>query len=276
MSATVVRRCLDMLKLLLFGETASLEVPVRVSAAIERQQAQSEILIGWVQLGVAMVFGTLYGLSPKTFDMDVMFAPVPWALAAYLAFTIVRLSLGYRGSLTRWFLTLSVIMDMALLIGLIWSFHIQYEQPAAFVLKVATLIYVFIFIALRPLRFDAVFVLLYGLIAAIGWFLMLAVSLAEGTSEITRYFVLYMTSTQILLGAEFDKIMSILVVTLILALAIVRARRLLVRSIAEVANQITKAEYALSQVMESSSRPRCCSVIFEDLHNWPRSSRPTP
>jgi hypothetical protein len=105
---------------------------------------------------------------------------------------------------------------------------------------------------------------------------MLAVSLAEGTSEITRYFVLYMTSTQILLGAEFDKIMSILVVTLILALAIVRARRLLVRSIAEVANQITKAEYALSQVMESSSRPRCCSVIFEDLHNWPRSSRPTP
>lgn len=72
---------------------------------------------------------------------------------------------------------------------------------------------------------------------------MLAVSLAEGTSEITRDFVLYMTSTQILLGAEFDKIMSILVVTLILALAltIVRARRLLVRSIAEVANQITKA-----------------------------------
>jgi len=127
MSVSLARRCLDMLKLLLFGETAPLEMPVRVSAAIERQQAQSEILIGWVQLGVVIVFGTLYALSPKTFDMDVMIAPVPWALAAYLAFTVVRLSLGYRDALTRWFLTLSVIIDMALLMVLIWSFHIQYE-----------------------------------------------------------------------------------------------------------------------------------------------------
>ena len=287
MSATVARRCLDMLKLLLFGETASLEVPVRVSAAIERQQAQSEILIGWVQLGVVMVFGTLYGLSPKTFDMDVMFAPVPWALAAYLAFTVVRLSLGYRGALTRWFLTLSVIMDMALLMGLIWSFHIQYEQPAAFVLKVPTLLYVFIFIALRALRFDAFFVLLSGLIAAIGWLLMLAVSLAEGTSEITRDFVLYMTSTQILLGAEFDKIMSILVVTLILALAIVRARRLLVRSIAEgaaaadlsrffapeVANQITKAEIRIEpghgELVEAA-------VLFCDIRGFTQLAAEQP
>ena len=256
MSVTVANQSLGMLKQLLFGETAPIEMPVRVSAAIERQQAQSEILIGWVQLGVVIVFGTLYALSPKTFDMDAMIAPVPWALAAYLAFTVVRLTLSYRGALTRWFLTLSVIMDMALLMGLIWSFHIQYEQPAAFVLKVPTLLYVFIFIALRALRFDAFFVLLSGLIAAIGWLFMLVVSLAEGTSEITRDFVLYITSTQILLGAEFDKIMSVLVVTLILALAIVRARRLLVRSVAEgaaaadlsrffspeVADQITQAE----------------------------------
>lgn len=256
MSVALARRCLDTLRVVLFGETEPLEMPSRVRAAIERQQAQSEILIGWVQLGLVVVFGTLYAVSPKTFDMDVMITPVPWALAAYFAFTVLRLALGYRGALTRWFLTLSVIMDMALLMGLIWSFHIQYEQPAAFVLKVPTLLYVFIFIALRALRFDAFFVLLAGLIAAVGWLFVVGVSLTEGTSEVTRDFVLYMTSTQILLGAEFDKIISILVVTLILALAIVRARRLLVRAAAEgaaaedlsrffapeVADQITKSE----------------------------------
>ena len=287
MYVILANRSLGMLKLLLFGETAPLEMPARVSAAIQRQQAQSEILIGWVQFGVVIVFGTLYSLSPKTFDIDAMIAPVPWALAAYLAFTVVRLSLGYRGALTRWFLALSVIMDMALLMGLIWSFHIQYEQPAAFVLKVPTLLYVFIFIALRALRFDAFFVLLSGLIAAVGWLLMLVISLAEGTSEITRDFVLYMTSTQILLGAEFDKIMSILVVTLILALAIVRARRLLVRSIAEgaaaadlsrffapeIADQITQAEKRIEpghgELVEAA-------VLFCDIRGFTKLAADQP
>ena len=123
--------------------------------------------------------GTLYSLSPKTFDTDVAITPVPWALTAYLAFTGVRLFLGYRNALTRWFLTLSVIVDMALLMGLIWSFHIQYEQPTAFVLKAPTLLYVFIFIALRALRFDAFFVLLAGSTAAVGWLFMVGMSVAE-------------------------------------------------------------------------------------------------
>ena len=39
---------------------------------------------------------------------------------------------------------------------------------------------------------------------------------------ITRNYVTYLTSNSILLGAEFDKIISIVVVTLILALAIYR------------------------------------------------------
>ena len=228
---------------------------------------------------MVFIFGTLYALSPKTFDMDVMIAPVPWALAAYFAFTVLRLFLGYRDALSRWFLALSVIMDMALLMGLIWSFHIQYEQPTAFVLKIPTLLYVFIFIALRALRFDAFFVLLAGLFAAVGWLIVVGISLADGTSIVTRDFVLYMTSSQILLGAEFDKIVSILVVTLILALAIVRARKLLVRSVAEgaaaadlsrffapeVANQITKAE---QRIEPGQGKIVEAAVLFCDVRGF--------
>ena len=136
MSAPLKGRSSRMPKLLPFGGAGLLEAPERVRAAIEQQQAQSEILIGWVQLGVVCVFGTLYASSPKTFHTEAMITPVPWALTAYLAFTVIRLLLAYRNALTRWFLTLSVIVDMALLMGLIWSFHVQYEQPAAFVLKI--------------------------------------------------------------------------------------------------------------------------------------------
>ena len=283
MSAPLQGRSSRMPKFLPFGGAGPLEIPERVRAAIERQQAQSEILIGWVQLGVVGVFGTLYALSPKTFHTDVMITPVPWALTAYLVFTVIRLLLAYRNALARWFLTLSVIVDMTLLMGLIWSFHVQYEQPAAFVLKIPTLLYVFIFIALRALRFDAFFVLLAGVTASVGWLFVVGLSVIEGTSEITRDFVLYMTSTRILPGAEFDKIASILVVTAILALAIVRARRLLVRSVTEsaaaedlsrffspeVADQITRSEH---RIEPGQGELVDAAVLFCDIRGFTRLS----
>ena len=57
---------------------------------------------------------------------------------------------------------------MSLLFGLIWSFHLQYGQPPSFYLKAPTLLYVFIFIALRALRFAPTYVLAAGLTAALG------------------------------------------------------------------------------------------------------------
>ena len=128
-----------------------------------------------------------------------------------------------------WFLTLSVAADLTLLMMLIWSFHIQYDQPASFYLKAPTLLYVFIFIALRALRFEARFVLLAGLFSALGWLALVfyVVSIDPQDNMITRDYVAYMTSNTILLGAVFDKVISILMVTGILCVALVKARKLL-------------------------------------------------
>jgi adenylate cyclase len=210
-------------------------LPARVRRQVTRQQDATERLIGWVQLAVVLVFGVLYWLSPKTFEAHDTFQPVPYALAAYLGFTLIRLSASYRTHLPDWFLYLSIVIDMALLFVLIWSFHLQYEQPASFYLKSPTLLYVFIFIALRALRFEARFVLLAGLTAAAGWGLLVVYVVTVNPEDpmITRNYVTYMTSNAVLLGAEFDKIISILTVTGILALAIRRARGLLVSSVAE-------------------------------------------
>ncbi|MEQ9333977.1 adenylate/guanylate cyclase domain-containing protein, partial [Thalassobaculum sp.] len=214
------------------GETA---LPARVRAALSEQQASSEILIGWIQLAVVTAFGALYLVSPKAFPPEVEFRPIPWALGGYVAFTLARLALAHAGRLPRWFLGLSILADMALLLGVIWSFHLQYMQPAAFYLKAPTLLYVFIFIALRTLRFEPGYVLLAGGAAAVGWLLMAGYALMWDpmAGPVTRDYVLYMTSNSVLIGAEFDKIVSILTVTGILAVAIVRARRLLVRAVRE-------------------------------------------
>ncbi len=219
----------------LLASTSDAGLPDRVRAAIREQQDRSEILIGWIQLAVVVTFGSLYLVSPKTFSEDSGFAPVPWALSVYLILTIIRLVWAHRTRMPAWSLALSVVFDMTLLMVLIWSFHIQYDQPASFYLKAPTLLYVFIFIALRALRFEARFVLLAGFVAAAGWGgLILYVTHADPSDTmITRDYVMYMTSNSILLGAEFDKIISILTVTSIIAVALYRAKSLLVRAVTE-------------------------------------------
>jgi len=211
-------------------------LPPRVADAIREHQLKSEILIAWAQLLVGATWASLYALAPKTSAATAMIEPVPIALASYLVFSILRLALAYRGFAATWFLALSVLVDMAILMGLIWSFHIQYEQPASFYLKAPTLLYVFIFIALRALRFSAGFVILAGAAAACGWLLMLYYAMSTSQAPnmgVTRDYVAYMTSNLILIGAEFDKVIAILLSTAILAIALWRARRLLVGSVVE-------------------------------------------
>jgi adenylate cyclase len=265
------------------------DLPARVDSAIVRQQDASERLIGWIQLAVVVTFGTLYALSPKTFTKSAPFAPVPYVLLAYFGFTVMRLLLAYRGRLAGWLLTLSVVIDMTLLMGLIWSFHLQYGQPPSFYLKAPTLLYVFIFIALRALRFEARYVVLAGLAGAIGWgFLIIYVLISEpGNPMITRNYVTYLTSNSILLGAEFDKIVSILVVTAILALAIYRARRLLVRSVVEeaaardlsrffapeIANRIKGSEH---EIHAGEGELRDAAILVTDIRGFTPYSTTVP
>ncbi len=208
----------------------------RIRAAIEEQQDQSERLIGWAQLVIVSTFAMLFAIAPKQLPIPIWERVPAWVIGAYLAFTLLRLVLSYRMRLPGWLLALSVGADVALLIVLILSFHIEYSQPTSFSLKAPTLLYVFIFIALRALRFDARYVLLAGLAAAAGWFAMIAYVLTYdmmGGTPITRNYVTYLTSNSMLLGAEFDKIISMLIVTAVLVVALVRARNLLVSSVAE-------------------------------------------
>lgn len=273
------------IKSVVFGEPIRGNLPKRVREAIANQQGQSEILIAWVQLFIVVTFSVLYSLSPKTFSADAMFAPVPYALYAYFAFTLLRLLLAYKITLPSWILGVSVIADMALLMFLIWSFHIQYEQPASFYLKAPTLLYVFIFIALRALRFEATYVLLAGASAAIGWMTLLAYAVFwdNGMEAITRNYVEFTMSHKILLGAEFDKVISIILVTLILALAIVRARRLLVHSVTqataaadlsrffspEIAKQITHSQ---SWIEPGHGETRDAAILHCDLQGFTKLS----
>jgi adenylate cyclase len=220
----------------LFDSGGPENLPERVRDAIRHQQERSEILIGWIQLIiVSLLIGVYEGTSMAEGLVQDDYSIELEVLLIYGAICIVRLTLAYLRLLPTWVIYLSVVIDFALLMGLIFSFHLKYAQTAAFYLKVPTLLYVFLFIGLRALRFEARLVMFSGVCAAVGWaWLTYYVSTGRGgPPNRTHNFIEYMTSNALLVGAEIDKIIAILLTTAVLALAISRARHLLVRSVSE-------------------------------------------
>ncbi len=278
----------ETIKYIFRGGPPEAGLPDRVRAEIRAREAASERLIGWVQLALVLFFSTLYLLAPRA-EGSSGFNFVPIALAAYFLFTVTRLGLSYRFELPEWFLLISICVDMALLVGLIFSFHIQYDQHPTFYLKTPTLMYVFIFIGLRALRFDPRFVLTTGAVAIAGWIGLVgyAVFSDMGGMRVTRNYVEYLTENSILIGAELDKTMVILAVTVLLSVALFRGRSMLFEATREhsaatdlkrffspeVASSITDANQAL-QAGEGDLRE--AAILYADIRSFTSTSSLLP
>ncbi|MEP3280047.1 MAG: adenylate/guanylate cyclase domain-containing protein [Stappiaceae bacterium] len=207
------------------NRAATSRLPARVQEEIQRRESSAEQLISWVQLSLVIFFSVLYSLAPRAEGSE-GFNFVPLALGAYFLFTIIRLGLSYRIELPNWYLYMSVVVDVLLLVAIIFSFHIQYNQHPTFYLKTPTLMYIFLFISLRALRFDPRFIIATGLVGAAGWIGLVGYAILSDMDRmrITRNYVEYLTNNAILIGAELDKTIIILGVTGLLSVALYRAR----------------------------------------------------
>ena len=270
----------------LFGVQAREQLPERVRTAIREQQERSEILIGWAQLVLVGLLALAYEtttMAGGVVQEDYSFEAEVFAL--YGMFAVVRLALAYWRRLPVWFLHLSAIADIALLMGLIYFLHYKYAQPAVFYLKAPTLFFIYLLIALRALRFEARFVVVTGLAAIAGWIALILYALSGrgGPPNVTGDFVEYMTSNAFLIQAESDKILAILLTTAVLALAIARARHLLVRSVSEGAaardlsrffdpGVASRIRSAAMSIRAGEGELRDVAIVMVDLRGFTRLS----
>ena len=128
----------------------------RIHETIQKEQEQSEILVSVIQLfGDWDLCHSVYAVAPKGFGADVTFEPVPLTLGRFTR-RLRSFVFGWllQRSLPRWFVAVSIVVDVAVLLITIWSFHLQYDASPALYLKAPTLMYVFILIALQytPVR----------------------------------------------------------------------------------------------------------------------------
>jgi adenylate cyclase len=260
--------------------------PERVVGAIRQAEADAEILVGWVQLAGVAVFAVLYVASHAAFRARMGFEPVPVLLTIYTAFVLWRMRCAYRGTLTARLLSISAIADVIVFMATIWSFTLQYNQPAALYLKAPTLLYAFILIALRALRYDPGHVLLTGLLAAAGWFVLTMIAATSGAPETNDYLV-YLTSLSVFWGAEFEKIVAITAMTAVLALAVSRARTLLIRTAIEekAAAELSRfldpaaarqVRGALSTLEAGDGKLKHAAIMFLDLRGFSNAAASLP
>lgn len=256
----------------------------RVAAELKALQDKSELLVATVQLTVIALLSIIFFLAPVKRAADSPINSEAMGIGLFAILVLVRLWFAYTQQLTRWFLGFSVMAEMSVLIFTIWSFHLQFGAPPAGDLKNPHLMYVFVLIALRGLRFEPIWVVLSGLVAALGWgLLVLNAVYVSGHSIMTWDYVTYVSSARVHLGGEFDKILAILLVTVITAYTLRIGRAVTSTAVSQshatqdlsrffdsdVANIITGSDDSLDV---GEGEVRMAAVLFTDLRGFTQAS----
>lgn len=255
-------------------------LPPRAQIFVDTEQRRADVLAAALALAVGLFIGGLYAITPRALDQMAGFKPVPMFLLGFVLLAGGRLAIALAMRLPKWYVYASVAADFAIFYALIWSFHLQYEQPPAFYLKAPTLLYVFILIALRALRFEVGSLVFAGICACAGWAALTLYAIqVTPAPAITRDFQAYMTSNLVLLGAEIDKMTAMALFTLILTLVIARGRRQLVsaafgRSASEDLARFLPADVARA-VIEREEAPTAgahvtvtASILIADIRSF--------
>ncbi len=201
-------------------------LPARAQQIVDAGLRRAEWRITLVQALIVVFLGVLFFLAPRPQGPVSDLRPVPYALAAMAVALSLRVGvLSLVPRLTRLWVYFSAVMDIAVIILLIWSFHMQYGDALALYLKAPTQLYLFVVIAWHGLAMDPLRVIFAGLVASAGWGLLTLASIQDGGSAIlTHDFMTYMTSSRVLIGAEVDRVIAILLFTAVLSVGIASAR----------------------------------------------------
>jgi PAS domain S-box-containing protein len=177
------------------------------------------------------------------------------ALTGLILSSVFRLFLVRDGCLRERSLDFLTAVDLSIFLALIWSYQFAYDHPASGILKSPSFILMTALIALRALRFHPRPIIIAGATAAIGWFLIVLLSLAvDGIIAVTHDYSEYLTSYKILLGAELEKIVALVALTIFLAAATYHARGIL--STAAHATDYSEALAAAQTNLEDASEAK--------------------
>ena len=202
--------------------------PDRLQQSLRHHDVRGEKAMAAGQAAISCFVLLLHALALSN---DTLQSANPWVLGALgglIGTSAVRLWLATLKKLPERLADALTVCDIAIFLALIWSYQSAYGHPAGAVLKSPSFALLFALVALRALRFHPRPILIAGTTAVVGWGALVALSvLRDGTAALTDAYPRYLTSHEILLGAELEKGVALAALTLFLAFATQKARGLL-------------------------------------------------
>jgi diguanylate cyclase (GGDEF)-like protein len=189
--------------------------------------------------------------------MTIVHSWVVLALALLVLSSALRWMLAKSKDLPERTLDVLNIVDVGIFLSLIWSYQYAYEHPAGGSLKSPSFVLLLVLIALRALRFHPRPILIAGVAAVLGWSLFVCSAVVkDGYAAITHDYRTYLSSFDILVGAEVERIVALTSLVLFLAIATYSARQLLGRAAhaADYAEALQAAERHLEAATQAKER----------------------
>jgi diguanylate cyclase (GGDEF)-like protein len=192
------------------------------------------------------------------------------------SWVVLALSLLIMSSALRWVLASSRelpekaldvlnVLDVALFLSLIWSYQYAYAHPAGGSLKAPSFVLLLVLIGLRALRFHPRPIIVAGLAAVVGWFLLVCTAIfQDGTEAIVRDYRAHLSSFKILIGAEIERGVALAALAVFLAIATYSARQLLSRA-AHAADYADALEAARRNLEESTQAKEKAEAALIEL-----------
>ena len=197
-------------------------------------ELRTEYIIAMLGVGFALFLFALNILFGDKIQVDVTgkhVHDVPGEHLTKYAFWIYPLICGARlawfhfrrsGKIYIWS---SALTDILFLTIIIYAFSLKYQSPSASLLA-PTFSFYYVILALHAMRFNARLVAFMGISTILIWAGMLISFLAQG-ANVTQSYAQYISSTDILIGTEVEKLVALGIFSALLAIGVKRAKALL-------------------------------------------------
>lgn len=207
------------------------------------------------------------------------FQSIPVVMSIYGPLLLMRLYWAYRGKIDEAMSTLYTFIDIVAIIILIFLYHLEYQALPSMSLKSPTFQFLIVTVSLRCLSFRANQVLFATFLASLGWTGLTLFAINHSDSVITRSFFEYTSTDKILLGAEVEKIIALLLVGGVLSLAVRGAKQTLENAVLATQQRENLSLFFSPEVSEliragkidiapGKGEKRLAAVLFLDLRNF--------
>lgn len=203
----------------------------KVKRLLQVERDKTEVFICRLKLVVILFLLIIYWFSPKGYTGEISYNLTLFITLIYIPLLVIQVWLAQKQLLRDVSVTIFTTIDFLALGALIFSFHLQYEQPAFFYLKSPTFVYFFLFITIHSLRNESRYVIYSGILSVLVWLTLFGYALSQNSDRITHDFVEYVYSGSILIGAELDKLIILALFTVVLARGVKRSHDVRLQSV---------------------------------------------